>query len=176
MGGYATRVNRFLSLTLSHDDRYAPSSFLALRPGSRALVRSFPLVRLPWLVAGDDQHMARSWDRACPVETTGSIMRRRRCPGRSLCVGGRRGTRRWLGCGCIGYVRYRRFGCLQRFGGALSRCVNCRYGRLFRDGLLRRRLLRGVFLFLMQRRVQGRGSGCVRSVGYGTGHGVERAR
>ena len=56
MGGYATRVNRFLSLTLSHDDRYALSSSLALRPRSRALVRSFPLVSLPWLVAEDGQH------------------------------------------------------------------------------------------------------------------------
>ena len=48
MGGYATRVNRFLSLTLSLMMTVTPpASFLALRPGSRALLRSFPLVRSP---------------------------------------------------------------------------------------------------------------------------------
>ena len=64
MGGYATRVNRFLSLTLSlsHDERYDPASFLPLRLRSRALLRPFPLVRPPCsslsfaqVVAGDDQ-------------------------------------------------------------------------------------------------------------------------
>ena len=33
--------------SLSHDDRYVPASFLALCSGSRALLRSFPLVRSP---------------------------------------------------------------------------------------------------------------------------------
>ena len=89
MGGYATRANRFLSLTLSLmmtvtspllPLRYAlgPARYSAL---SHLSVHPALLGSLPWLVAGDDQHMARSWNRACPVETTGSLMHRRRCLG-----------------------------------------------------------------------------------------------
>ena len=64
MGGYATRVNRFLSLTLSLmmtvtppllSLRYAlgPARYSAL---SHLSVHPAPLGSLPWLVAGDDQH------------------------------------------------------------------------------------------------------------------------
>ena len=78
MGGYATRVNRFISLPPSlMISINSPLLFLSLRLGSHASLRPFPLACPPcsalssvWLVAGDGQHMARSWDRACPVEST----------------------------------------------------------------------------------------------------------
>ena len=86
MGGYAICVNRFLSLTLSLiisvTSPCIPTPFLPLHLGSHAFLRPFPLacplrsarssVRL---VAGDGQHMARLWDRACPVESTDPLMR-----------------------------------------------------------------------------------------------------
>ena len=88
MGGYAIRVNRFLFLTLSLIISVtSPTHFLPLCLGSHALLRPFPLAYPPrsalssvWLVAGDGQHMARSWDRSCPVNSTEPFMRRRRCP------------------------------------------------------------------------------------------------
>ena len=93
MGGYAIRVNRFLSLTLSLmisvtspllSFRYALWFYASGPTLSSALSHlACPLCfALPfdWLVAGDGQHMARSWDRACPVESTEPLMRRRRCP------------------------------------------------------------------------------------------------
>ena len=61
-------MNRFLSLTLSLMMTVTPLS-LALRPGPRALVRSFPLVRLPWLVAGDGQESSLDRVRGEKYET-----------------------------------------------------------------------------------------------------------
>ena len=65
-------------------------------------------------------------------------------------VGGRRGKRGWLGCGCVGFVHYCRFHCLRGFGRVLFGCEICRYGRLFCSVLFLCRLLRGVFLFFVQ--------------------------
>ena len=69
MGGYAIRVNRFLSLTLSLiisiTSPCVPTPFLPLRLGSHTLLRPFPLVCPPypalssvWLVAGDGQQFS----------------------------------------------------------------------------------------------------------------------
>ena len=66
MGGYAIRVNHFLSLTLSLiisvTSPFGSTPFLPLCLGSHALLCPFPLVCLPcpvvssvWLVAEDGQ-------------------------------------------------------------------------------------------------------------------------
>ena len=160
MGGYATHVNRFLSLTLSLVMTVtSPASFLALRLGSRALFRPFPLVRSPCsalsftrLVAGDDQHMSRSWDRACPVETMGSPYASSKMS-RMLGSGGlgsEGGVETGGGsvvaasdsCATVGSIVCR--------GSGGPGCVIYRYGRLFLNVLLLCRLLRGVFLFFVQ--------------------------
>ena len=91
MGGYAIRVNRVLFLTLSLiirvTSRCFPTPFLPLCLASHTFLCPFPLAYPPrsalssvWLVAGDGQHMACSWDKVCPVEATEPFMCRRRCP------------------------------------------------------------------------------------------------
>ena len=60
------RPHSFPSVT-----RSGPTFPSALSHLARPLRSALPFV---WLVAGDSQHMARLWDRACPAEST-SLLR-----------------------------------------------------------------------------------------------------
>ena len=62
MGGYATRVNRFLSLTLS--------LMTTITPWVPRASPLFPTCPLPWLVAGDGQH--ECWKKRASSERIGS--------------------------------------------------------------------------------------------------------